>query len=488
MTSRLSQSTGYSRRDFLAASALAPLKPQATADRKFYAGAATVNITPTLGAPIAGNMTYAPAAEVHDELHVKSLVLDNDRMRLAFAVVDSCMVPGDIIARAKRLIQDHTGIPPANVLISATHTHSAPAATHLFQSEPDPKYVEWLTTRIADSVRIAVQRLEPARIGWGVGREERLLFCRRYFMKPGSIPPNPFGNTTERVQMNPPAGSPDILGPEGPVDPDVGIIAVESRQGRPICVIGNYALHYVGGVGKAHISADYFAYWADSMARLAGIQPNSGFPPFVAILTNACSGHDVSLDHRAAQKASPPYVRMESVAGVLAAESYRTWRGIHFQDWAELGASQDELEFAVRLPSREDVAEARKILAAKGWSAGSNAQLTDRRDIYARETIYLAEYPKSIQTIVQALRIGSMGIATFPGEAFAELGLEVKAKSPFKPAMLIELANDYRGYIPTPEAHGNGGYETWRAKSSYLEVMAAPKMVASAVRQLAKLA
>ncbi len=81
-----------------------------------------------------------------------------------------------------------------------------------------------------------------------------------------------------------------------------------------------------------------------------------------------------------------------------------------------------------------------------------------------------------------------MGVATFPGEAFAELGLEVKAKSPFKPTMLIELANDYRGYIPTPEAHQNGGYETWRAKSSYLEVMAAPKMVASAVRQLERLA
>jgi hypothetical protein len=259
-------------------------------------------------------MTYSPAREVHDELHVKSLVLDNGITRLAFAVVDSCMVPGDIIAKAKRLIQDHTSIPPANVLVSATHTHSAPAATHLFQSEPDPKYVEFLTTRIADSVRIAVERLEPARIGWGIGREERLLFCRRYYMKPGSIPPNPFGKTTERVQMNPPSGSPNILKPEGPIDPDVGVIAVESLQGRPICVIGNYALHYVGGVGRGHLSADYFACWADSMTRLAGLTPRTGFPPFVGILTNACSGHGVSSDHRVAQKALPT-VREDAVGG-----------------------------------------------------------------------------------------------------------------------------------------------------------------------------
>jgi hypothetical protein len=97
-------------------------------------------------------------------------------------------------------------------------------------------------------------------------------------------------------------------------------------------------------------------------------------------------------------------------------------------------------------------------------------------------------YPKSVKTPIQALRIGSLGIATYPGEAFVELGLEAKAKSPFQPTFLIELANDYCGYIPTEEGHALGGYETWRAKSSYLETQAAPKMVASALRQLAKLA
>ena len=97
-------------------------------------------------------------------------------------------------------------------------------------------------------------------------------------------------------------------------------------------------------------------------------------------------------------------------------------------------------------------------------------------------------YPKTVRTPIQALRIGQLGVATFPGEAFAELGLAVKANSPFQSTMLIELANDYRGYIPTVEAHEHGGYETWRAKSSYLEKEAAPKMVAAAKRGLAELA
>ena len=97
-------------------------------------------------------------------------------------------------------------------------------------------------------------------------------------------------------------------------------------------------------------------------------------------------------------------------------------------------------------------------------------------------------FPNRVKTFVQALRIGNLGVATFPGEAFVELGLDVKARSPFNPTMMVELANDYRGYIPTVEGHAAGGYETWRAKSSYLERDAAPKMVASALRQLTSLA
>ena len=158
---------------------------------------------------------------------------------------------------------------------------------------------------------------------------------------------------------------------------------------------------------------------------------------------------------------------------------------MEFQDSIELRASEEELELGVRLPGAADLAQARAILA----SAPKGEQYQDIRQIYARETVILSEsYRKTVTTLVQAMRVGSLAIATFPGEAFVEMGLEVKTKSPFQPTMMIELANDYRGYIPTPEAFEMGGYETWRAKSSYLEKQAAPKLVAAALRQLASLA
>ena len=131
----------------------------------------------------------------------------------------SCALPREPIDRAKKLIEQHTGIPPGNVLIAATHTHSAPPAAHLFQSVPIRSMSTgwWFASPMAS--RRAVNHLQPARIGWGSGREESLVFNRRYRMKPGTAGTDPFGRSSDTVKMNPGVGNPDVIGPAGPVDP-----------------------------------------------------------------------------------------------------------------------------------------------------------------------------------------------------------------------------------------------------------------------------
>ena len=98
-------------------------------------------------------------------------------------------------------------------------------------------------------------------------------------------------------------------------------------------------------------------------------------------------------------------------------------------------------------------------------------------EIYARETLLLKDYPKQVSIILQAFRIGDLAITAIPAEVFVEIGLELKEKSPFRPTFNIELANGYNGYLPTPAQHRLGGYETWRARSSYLEVDASEKIL-----------
>jgi hypothetical protein len=129
-----------------------------------------------------------------------------------------------------------------------------------------------------------------------------------------------------------------------------------------------------------------------------------------------------------------------------------------------------------------EVARARDILAqAKG------PVLTTLPEVYARETVLLAEYPAEVPVILQALRVGDLAIAAIPCEVFADIGLELKRRSPLRPAFVISLANGYHGYLPTPEHHALGGYETWRARSSYLEVEASRKITARLLDLLASL-
>ena len=89
---------------------------------------------------------------------------------------------------------------------------------------------------------------------------------------------------------------------------------------------------------------------------------------------------------------------------------------------------------------------------------------------------------------MQALRIGALGVGAVPCEVFAETGLAIKQRSAIQPTFNIELANGYHGYLPTAEQHGWGGYETWAARSSQLEVEAEGKIRAEALRLLAAVA
>jgi len=440
------------------------------------AGAAASNISPPLGLSINGSFTDHKATNIHDELHARCLVLDNGISRIGIVVVDSCMVPREIFDEAKQIIQKETGIPAHLLLMSATHTHSAPAATPVFQSDPDPSYQQFLTRRIADGIRRAVANLAPARITWGISSVSGQVFNRRWKMKPGTLLRDPFGGTNDLVKMNPNVGDPNLLEPAGPTDPQVCFISVQHTNGRPLAVLANYSLHYCGGMGGGIVSADYYGAFADRLQQL--LEADRQDPPFVGIMSNGTSGNINNIDFRGEQEQQPPFGQLRIVANDVAMEVVRATRSLQYRDWIPLHAKRTEIRLGVRVPASNEVRRAYEILAqAKG------SQLRTPEEVYARETILIKDYPPHVQSILQAVRIGDVGIVAIPCEVFVEIGLEIKSKSPFKPTFTISLANGYNGYLPTVEHHRQGGYETWRARSSYLEVEAAPK-IETAVFQL----
>ena len=192
------------------------------------AGAATSNITPPLGGGIIGGFLPIPSEHVHDELHARCLVLDDGTTRLALVVCDILGIHRVVSDEARRLIQEQLGIPKENVLISATHTHSACSALgsnrYKTQVQPD-EYQTFVATRIADGVRRAANLLRPAELAFGSVDVPEHVFNRRWFMAEGKVPANPFGEF-DRVKMNPPGGSADLLKPAGPITPTPGLPSV----------------------------------------------------------------------------------------------------------------------------------------------------------------------------------------------------------------------------------------------------------------------
>jgi len=457
---------------------------QADGARVIRAGAATSNVTPPIGSLIVGGFIPFPSTYVHDELHARCLVLDDGRTRLAVAVVDNIGIPRVVYDEAKRVLQENTGIPRENMLMSATHTHSGASARgngHIAGKDPLDDYQRLVVSRILDCMLGAVQNLEPARIGWGLGREPMQVFNRRWRMKPGTPLPNPFGGT-DQVMMNPRVADQNLLEPAGPTDPEIHFLSIQSREGRPMALLANYSLHYVGGVGKGHISADYFALFANRIEEMLGARGQH--PQFVAILSNGTSGDINNINFRGdpSGRSWRPYEKMRTVANLVAAEVFKACQTVQHRDWAPLAAAQMEIPMGVRVPTQEQIEYAERILQKP-----KNApKYHPREDIYAQRVLDMKGWPREIPFLLQALRVGDVGIAAVPNEVFVDMGLQIKRQSPFPRTFTIELANGSYGYLPTVEHHKLGGYETWLG-TNRLEVEAAPKIVKTILSLFEKL-
>jgi hypothetical protein len=320
-----------------------------------------------------------------------------------------------------------------------------------------------------DGVKRAVNVLRPAEIGWGAAEAPEHVFNRRWHMKPGAVPPNPFGGV-DKVKMNPPAGSANLVEPAGPTDPLIPFLALREPNGKPIALFSTYSLHYVGGVPTGHVSADYFGMYCKALARLLKAEQQT--PAFVALMANGTSGDINNINFRQPRGKRQPYEQMRYVADDVAQKVHAALGNVKYQGRVTLAARYREPEIATRRPTAELLAWAKKTIAEQPEvNKGANLPL-----IYAQRTLRMAEHPQQLKIPLQAFRLGDAVIGTMPCEIFCEIGLDFKKRSPLQPAWLVSLAHGYYGYLPTPRHHELGGYETWLG-TNRLEVHASEKML-----------
>lgn len=441
--------------------------------RVFRAGAAVADITPPLGETVVGGFAPFPADRIHDPLHARCLVLDDGQTKIAFVICDNLGIQREVLDEARVLIADETGFPVDNILMSATHTHSGTRARL-------PKYRPIVIRGIADAVRDAMKNLEPARIGWGAASEPSEVFNRRWYVSDEELRRNPFGGV-DAVRMNPPRGNAALEKPAGPTDPEVSFLSVQSRDGRGIALLANYSLHYVGGVNKGDVSADYFAIFSRRIGELLGVDESD--PPFVGMMSNGTSGDINNINFRAAGgKRYDRYEKMTEVAENVAQKVHEAHGQLEFHDWVPLASLRRELTLRTRKPDKE----------MQAYFARINAQDDDAPKHHRYERVYaqrvqdLLEGPDEVTIPLQVVRVGDLAIAAIPFETFVEIGLEIKEKTPFDDAFTISLANGSGGYLPTPQHHELGGYETWMGTSK-VELDASVKITNAILSMMAEL-
>jgi len=458
------------------------LQAQTPAAGSLKAGAATSNITPELGGGIVGGFAPVPSTDIHDELHARCLVLDDGRTQVALVVCDLLGIHHEVSESARRRIEQQTGIPATHVLISATHTHSATSALGAPRYQLDIEldaYQQFVVQRIADGVQRAKNRLRPAELAFGTIDIPEHLFNRRWYMRDGTVPPNPFG-TIDRVKMNPPAGSPDLLEPAGPIDPAVSIISVREPGGLGIAAFTAWSLHYVGGNSAASISADYFGMYCRELERLQAVPESAA--PFVAMMANGTSGDINNINFRNPRPGKPPWEQMRFVAHDVAQKVHSSLTTLKYRSDVILQAAWKDLEVGQRRPTPEQLHWADQLLTQPPPVPGK----VDLPRVYAERVRSLESQPPTATIPLQTLLLGDVCIGTMPCEVFCEIGLEFRRRSPSQPAFLVSLGHGYFGYLPTPAQHQLGGYETWLG-TNRLEVNASDKMLTALLEMAAVL-
>ncbi|MEQ1841069.1 MAG: LamG-like jellyroll fold domain-containing protein, partial [Verrucomicrobiales bacterium] len=247
-----------------------------------------------------------------------------------------------------------------------------------------------------------------------------------------------------------------------------------TAEGKPLGLLANFSMHYFG---DQDISADYFGLFSDGLQE----KLDPGKTGFVAMMSHGCSGDIWRHDYEKSAARSKDGPTLEQYSADMIGLALKAIDGITYESPETIAMAETRMTLAYRVPDKQRLEWSQKIVKEMGDRLPKT-----QPEVYAKEQIILHERQKT-EIVVQGLRLGDkIAIATTPNETYALTGLKIKAASPLPHTMVIELANGGDGYIPPPEQHLLGGYNTWPARSAGLEVNAEPKITEAAIQMLEK--
>ena len=435
----------------------------ATAAEPLRIGLAEADITPPTGFPMAGYYHERLATATRDPLKAKAVVFRGELHAGAWVVADLTGISRDLCVDVRRQAAAKTGIPIDHIVVSATHSHTAPDYSrdlydHVGKTAGEsPRYAAKLIGGLVQAIVDANAAAEPATIAVGSAEQQTpVSFCRRFVMKDGSV------RTWQRLD------NPEVVRPANPIDPEIGLAVVRSADGKPRGVLSNFALH-LDTVGGTEWSGDYPYYIEQALRGQLG-------PELISLFGTGTCGDINHVDPLAKERNST-----EKIGNALAATIGPALEKLQPIESPAFRVQAATLNLPLQQVSDQQLERAKLLLPAA--KAGEKIEFFDLVMAYKAVVLdQLRNKPPRIQATdhinwglthawagvgealpveVTTMTVGrDLAIVFLPGEVFVDLGLAIKRGSPYRTTLVVELTNCVETvYIPTRAAYAGGGYE-----------------------------
>ncbi|MBQ8506534.1 MAG: hypothetical protein IJ466_03785 [Clostridia bacterium] len=410
------------------------------------AGFARVEIAPPLGCMLTGYYEPRIAKGTLDSLHASAVAFSDGEKRAVLLVLDLLGIRQRTLDGMRDRISANLGLDRAALFVHCTHTHTGPEVCDgMF--EPDPVYNARLEKIMEQAAQLALNDLKEASLLSADGKVENISFIRRFRMKDGS------------TRTNPGYWNPDILEPIGQKDEGLRIVRIV-RPGADEILLVNFQVHpdtigtIMGSVEE--FSADYPGFVVRTLEGALGNVK-------AVYLNGACGNLNHVNVYKPEWDQNGGYEHTAHMGRAIAGEALRIYTKARPVEDGRLRYAEEPLAVSANKARPEDLPRAEQIVK---WHDAGRMDLIPESGMgittlvaEATRMLNLKDAPDDFQLNMTALSVGELCLAGIPGEAFTEVGLHIKAHSPFKAQLVLGISNGYEGYFPTRDAYDEGGYE-----------------------------
>ena len=440
------------------------------------AGFARVDVTPPLGIAINGYFVPRIADGVRDPLEINCLALSCGETKVVLLSMDNTGIANEVLAEIFLAVQAATGLPKEAIYIHSTHTHTAGALLPNLDGPIEQEYKKFTCRKMADAAKLALEDLQPAKMGWRAISVPNLAFSRRYRMKDGS------------VRTNPGIGNPDIGEMIG--KPDDQLRVLRFQREKDDLVLLHFGMH-PDTVGGCKFSADWPGFARRTLEQaIPGVKAvffNGAEGEIGCQNTSPTSGdlNGLSLDFDDVWRG---YEATRHIGRKIAGTALQIFDTVQFVDVDTLSFGRRQIKVPANVPTPEQLPLAKKYADLHNEGHDDQIPYTGMQlttvVAEALRMVRLADGPEYFDMFLSGIGIGPVALMGVPGEPFAGVSFGVQDAEGWDNVLVTCNTNGKEGYFPMQDAYDEGGYE---ARSSAFAPGVAELMIAEAKALLQEL-